>query len=346
MSSQSDTIVVLKYRPPREMSHEEHSRADNVEKQNEYVSDDSGFLEGSRSDSAGKETMKTLEINESGSVEVGKEISNESNEDEEKELAREDVCRDFLNNMCSRGSRCKFYHPPSIVRQRASQKTPEGIEYRFCIDYQNRGCHRDNCRYIHAHREDVDRYKMTGEVTLNLAREIAAVYNCDTINGIPFCKEYQTGSCSRGGQRCRYWHINVEEERERRRRVPRVPPSIVPPVARGPGLGLSYCTYLSRRSHPYGAADTFGTYNKRIRYDLDEDYVRDLERRNAELSKEVEGLKRELSRERERYGDLYTLFRQRTTIATAQHDSTNTVPAAAAYYQAASTGWTETQWTH
>uniref|UniRef100_A0A0R3RLC9 Zinc finger CCCH domain-containing protein 10 n=1 Tax=Elaeophora elaphi TaxID=1147741 RepID=A0A0R3RLC9_9BILA len=247
--------------------------------------------------------------------------------------------------MCNRGSRCKFYHPPSIVRQRASQQTPEGIEYRFCIDYQNRGCHRDNCRYIHAHREDVDRYKLTGEVTLNLAREIAAVYTCETINGIPFCKEYQTGSCSRGGQRCRYWHIKVEEERERRRRVSHgVPASMLLPLARGSSLAL--CTFPGgRRPHSYAAADIYGAYSKRMRYDLNDDYMRDLERRNAELSKEVEGLKRELARERERYSDLYALFRQRTTITTMQQ--ANAIPATAAYYQtASSTGWTDTQWTH
>lgn len=217
------------------------------------------------------------------------------------------------------------------------------------MKFQNRGCHRDNCRYIHAHREDVDRYKMTGEVTLSLAREIAAVYNCDTINGIPFCKEYQTGSCSRGGQRCRYWHINVEEERERRRRISRgVPTSMLPSLARGSNMTLSYSLCSGRRSHPYAYADVYGVYGKRMRYyDLDDDYVRDLGRRNAELSKEVEGLKRELARERERYGDLYSLFRQRTTVVAAQQDSVNVVPVTAAYYQAASsTGWTDTQWTH
>ncbi|KAK6101469.1 Zinc finger C-x8-C-x5-C-x3-H type (and similar) family protein [Brugia pahangi] len=326
------------------MSHEESAQMNGMKKQGEYLDGDSKKTGRNSSDNA-EETSNKLRINDDGGSGAGKGESVERNDDEGKELAREDICRDFLNNMCNRGSRCKFYHPPSIIRQRASQQTPEGIEYRFCIDYQNRGCHRDNCRYIHAHREDVDRYKMTGEVTLNLAREIAAVYNCDTINAIPFCKEYQTGSCSRGGQRCRYWHINVEEERERRRRIPRsMPASVLSPLARGPSLALSYFAYPSRRPHPYGITDA---YAKRARYDLDDDYMRDLERRNAELSKEVEGLKRELTRERERYSDLYALFRQRTTITTAQQDPVNAIPVAAAYYQvASSTGWTDTQWTH
>ena len=40
-------------------------------------------------------------------------------------------------------------------------------------------------------------------------------------------------------------------------------------------------------------------------------------RRNAELMKEVEGLKREVQREHERYEDLYALFRQQTAATTA-----------------------------
>ena len=44
---------------------------------------------------------------------------------------REDVCRDFLKNICNRGSRCKFYHPPD-----SKARVEEHIN--FCIDYQVR----------------------------------------------------------------------------------------------------------------------------------------------------------------------------------------------------------------
>lgn len=49
---------------------------------------------------------------------------------------------------------------------------------------------------------------------------------------------------------------------------------------------------------------------KRPRMGEDPMRVTELERKNGELMKEVEGLKRELQRERERYEDLYALFRQ------------------------------------
>ncbi|XGW17844.1 hypothetical protein V3C99_002450 [Haemonchus contortus] len=236
---------------------------------------------------------------------------------------RDDVCRDFLKNICNRGSRCKFYHPTD-----SKQRTEDMIN--FCIDFQNRGCMRDNCRFVHASRDEVERYKHTREVTLPLARAIAAVTQGDTIAGIPVCKEFQSGKCARGAQRCRYWHVNVEEERERRLRG--LPPSGGPlgrfggapggryggsggPMYGVPPLGM-------RRSGP----PLDGPYEKRSR--MEESRVTELERKNAELSKEVETLKRELQREHERYEDLYALFRQQSGGATAAPSK----PAAQASY--------------
>lgn len=221
----------------------------------------------------------------------------------ENGAGRDDVCRDFLKNICNRGSRCKFYHPPDC-----KQRTEDMIN--FCIDFQNRGCMRDNCRFVHASRDEVERYKHTREVTLPLARAIAAVTQGDTIAGIPVCKEFQSGKCARGAQRCRYWHVNVEEERERRLRG--LPPSGGPlgrfggaPGGRG-SVGSYGGPLGMRRSGP----PLDGPYEKRSR--MDEGRVTELERKNAELSKEVETLKRELQREHERYEDLYALFRQQS----------------------------------
>ena len=59
---------------------------------------------------------------------------------------------------------------------------------------------------MHAIRDDVDRYKNAGEVSLGLARALAALIRGDTINGIPVCKQFQVGACTRGPQ-CRYWLV-------------------------------------------------------------------------------------------------------------------------------------------
>ncbi|EFP10488.1 hypothetical protein CRE_22900 [Caenorhabditis remanei] len=238
---------------------------------------------------------------------------------------RDDVCRDFLKNICNRGSRCKFYHP--------SEAPPASDhDYNFCIDYQNRGCQRDNCRFVHAPRDEVERYKNTRELTLILARAIAAVGHGDTIGGIPICKEFQTGRCARGVNRCRYWHVNVDLERDRRGRG--LPPSNefggpagpigggsgggggvgrFPPMGYGGGGGAMGAGAGGRR-RPYDDYDSDPI--KRGRYAPD-DRLMELEKRNAELSKEVDSLRRELQREHDRYEDLYALFRQQSGGAPA-----------------------------
>ncbi|KAK5982068.1 Zinc finger CCCH domain-containing protein 10 [Trichostrongylus colubriformis] len=231
---------------------------------------------------------------------------------------RDDVCRDFLKNICNRGSRCKFFHPTD-----SKQRTEDMIN--FCIDFQNRGCMRDNCRFVHASREEVERYKHTREVTLPLARAIAAVSQGDTIAGIPVCKEFQSGKCARGAQRCRYWHVNVEEERERRLRG--LPPS-GGPLGRFGGPGGRYGGGPMYGVPPLGMRRSGppldGPYEKRSR--MEEGRVTELERKNAELSKEVETLKRELQREHERYEDLYALFRQQSGGAAAAPAKSATQP--------------------
>ncbi|KAK0415991.1 hypothetical protein QR680_012236 [Steinernema hermaphroditum] len=232
---------------------------------------------------------------------------------------RSDICRDFMKNICNRGSRCKFYHP-------ADHNPDSSDEIHFCIDFQNRGCTRENCRFVHAHRDDAERYKQNGDISLALARAIAAITKKDTINGIPFCKEFQTGNCAR--VRCRYWHINVEAERERRRRMngrhyPEPPVQQQQPYGGGGGGYGSPGVGGGGIRRPASGPMDYDYDMKRGRYDdippPSARYVQDLERRTSEQAKEIEGLKRELERERERYEQLYALFRQSSAASVQTH---------------------------
>uniref|UniRef100_A0A914CQI7 C3H1-type domain-containing protein n=1 Tax=Acrobeloides nanus TaxID=290746 RepID=A0A914CQI7_9BILA len=227
----------------------------------------------------------------------------EEHKDNGAEEERKDICRDFLNNICNRGSRCKFYHPPKPEAERSHSE-----EYNFCIDFQNQGCFREHCRFIHAYSEDVEHYKRTGDITIELARAIAGSTDKKEINGIPFCKEFQNGHCSRGPNRCRYWHINLEEERARRKMGGRrgaAPPFMTP------GMRRPMYDY-----DDYGPPSKRGAYGSAAAYPPppaaapSTRYVQDLERRNTELATEVESLKRELSREKERYEQLAQRFMQ------------------------------------
>ncbi|KAL7080711.1 hypothetical protein ACQ4LE_000364 [Meloidogyne hapla] len=248
-------------------------------------------------------------------------------------LKDKDVCRDYLNNICNRGSRCKFYHPEEHDNK---QQNAADEPYQFCIDFQNQGCNRDNCRYVHAFREDVERYKRTGDVTLGLARALAALMRGDTINSIPLCKEFQNGHCARGPQ-CRYWHINKDEERRKRFHGRHVVAAASPF-----GAYTGHAAGIRRRADEYGVSsfDDYMPPEKRAAPFVQPLPVPmipggptrllvDLERRNAELIAEVDSLKRELQREKERYDDLMSLFRATQANQTAAIQTQRSIPSGA-----------------
>lgn len=54
--------------------------------------------------------------------------------EEGKESPERAICRDFLNKVCNRGTRCKFYHPPGSEGSKPNEKEQE--DFNFCIDYQ------------------------------------------------------------------------------------------------------------------------------------------------------------------------------------------------------------------
>lgn len=68
------------------------------------------------------------------STENGEEIQTNAptaNGKPSSETGRKDICRDFLNKICNRGTRCKFYHPPS-----EDTKDARRDDFNFCLDYQ------------------------------------------------------------------------------------------------------------------------------------------------------------------------------------------------------------------
>ncbi|KRZ13671.1 Zinc finger CCCH domain-containing protein 10, partial [Trichinella zimbabwensis] len=127
--------------------------------------------------------------------------------------SRQDICRDFLNNVCFRGSRCKFYHPESENNRIETVKQNEKINY--CKDYQNGRCTRNACRYVHCSRRDMETYERHGRMSEALARAIVSATGQDVVNGRPICKENLSGHCSRG-TRCRFWHIIPKCDRDPR----------------------------------------------------------------------------------------------------------------------------------
>ncbi|XP_068027335.1 LOW QUALITY PROTEIN: zinc finger CCCH domain-containing protein 10 [Melanerpes formicivorus] len=121
----------------------------------------------------------------------------------------DDICRDFLRNVCKRGKRCRFRHPD------ISEVTNLGVrknEFIFCHDFQNKECVRLNCRFIHGTKEDEDCYKKTGELPPRLRQKVAAglgLSPADLPNSkeeVPICRDFLKGDCQRGAK-CKFQHL-------------------------------------------------------------------------------------------------------------------------------------------
>ncbi|NXY00466.1 ZC3HA protein, partial [Centropus bengalensis] len=130
----------------------------------------------------------------------------------------DDICRDFLRNVCKRGKRCRFRHPDM------SEVTNLGVrknEFIFCHDFQNKECVRLNCRFIHGTKEDEDCYKKTGELPPRLRQKVAAglgLSPADLPNSkeeVPICRDFLKGDCQRGAK-CKFQHLQRDYEYEAR----------------------------------------------------------------------------------------------------------------------------------
>ncbi|XP_021410662.1 zinc finger CCCH domain-containing protein 10 [Lonchura striata] len=130
----------------------------------------------------------------------------------------DDICRDFLRNVCKRGKRCRFRHPD------ISEVTNLGVrknEFIFCHDFQNKECVRLSCRFIHGSKEDEDCYKKTGELPPRLRHKVAAglgLSPADLPNSkeeVPICRDFLKGDCQRGAK-CKFQHLQRDYEQGRR----------------------------------------------------------------------------------------------------------------------------------
>lgn len=122
------------------------------------------------------------------------------------------ICRDFLRNVCRRGERCKYKHPVEMEK-----KEKEGLQDKmmFCHDFQNNrlGCSRNNCKFIHCDRETEDEYKRSGylppAIRDQVIRKGVAVDFPAVSGGVPVCKDYLKGNCSRDN--CKFRHMSPME---------------------------------------------------------------------------------------------------------------------------------------
>lgn len=137
----------------------------------------------------------------------------------------DNICRDFLRNVCKRGAHCRYRHPSlnssasSQIALAASRSTVEPV---FCHDFQNTsGCQRPTCRFVHCTREQEETWKLTGRLPggilmpsvdsnngLDSNGVVIVANNCGTLP--PVCMDFMKAECKRG-QKCKYRHLSSAE---------------------------------------------------------------------------------------------------------------------------------------
>ncbi|XP_013398805.1 zinc finger CCCH domain-containing protein 10 [Lingula anatina] len=211
----------------------------------------------------------------------------------ENENGNDNVCRDFLRNVCRRGKRCKYNHPCSEEAKDLGKKQ----SYVFCHDYQNAGCERVNCKYLHCTREEEDYFKQAGQLPVRLQQQAAlgpvTSNELPLIKGsIPICKDYLKGACKR--TRCKFRHLSMADYVYELRKQDRT----TPPEDR---YGLLYnpddydrfeYEHVSKRRRV--ALDDYNGYRTLDRYSITPDY-QTLFEENVLLRRKVEDLKKQVS---------------------------------------------------
>lgn len=129
-----------------------------------------------------------------------------------KSDSSDNICRDFLRNVCKRGRRCKYRHPDSNETEELGRK----VRYVFCHDYQNKECRRVNCKFLHCTRNEEQQYRLYGRLPSHLVDAVAMgkgiPFDAPSKKGeIPICKDFLKGDCRRAG-RCKFRHIIETEQ--------------------------------------------------------------------------------------------------------------------------------------
>merc|ERR1712223_1855657 len=124
------------------------------------------------------------------------------------------ICRDYMRNVCTRGRKCKYNHPEKEESNAAATLLQDSIV--FCHDFQNRNdcSRRQHCRFIHCRKEEEEEFKRSGflpphirdqAITKGVAPDLPALYGAR-----PICKDFLKGDCRRG-RNCRFRHLSPRQ---------------------------------------------------------------------------------------------------------------------------------------
>ncbi|CAD7944067.1 unnamed protein product [Amoebophrya sp. A120] len=126
-----------------------------------------------------------------------------------------EICNDFLNNRCDRGSRCKFSHDTSLLLRDGNTGDVYSGPTELCADWRLGKCARFDCRFLHMIREEAENAGYVFEGTSNRirGRRAAAGQTRQRRGGggaggpqmrKELCGDFQLGKCLRPD--CRFVH--------------------------------------------------------------------------------------------------------------------------------------------
>lgn len=199
----------------------------------------------------------------------------------------DDVCRDFLRNVCRRGVKCKFRHPEGLdaiveLGKRVSQ------DIQFCHDFQNTGsCKRTPCRFLHCSREEEETFRQTGKLPAHAASS-AAIPPVTPGGAPPVCKDYLKGECHRGA-RCKFRHLAPAEYEAELTSGKQINQSVQPLTASAVPNQFVSSGLLGQPD------DEFGIAIKRRRIEVNPDFRPCLEEENLLLRSKIAELKKQVS---------------------------------------------------
>lgn len=139
---------------------------------------------------------------------------NGTNQSDQKD---DDICRDYLRNVCRRGGSCRYRHPD----EGDIQSIEKAVDFVFCHDYQNRECRRANCRFVHATKQEEETFRSNGKLPQHVMDRVNVMKGYGDLVGtlvsgnppdsIPICKDFLKGECRRGQGRCKFRHLTQRE---------------------------------------------------------------------------------------------------------------------------------------
>lgn len=114
------------------------------------------------------------------------------------------ICRDFERGVCNRGNRCKFIHPDGI--NQPDQKLP------ICKDFQNKGCDRSKCKFLHITQDEEAGYNTSGLLPEHGGHpeQVQKMGYGKAVMSQDVCKDFLNNICQRG-RSCRFRHVTERE---------------------------------------------------------------------------------------------------------------------------------------